>query len=173
MSMQNGRAQSRAPPKAAGSCRPPWEGTAGLSRRLINKTGYCGHARAGDRGEVGALGDHRASLRSQLPAEADAVVMPIDHPGAAEAVAGKTRLHGPYHGIDRGVPFAGHQRIDIAGAVAEGVGDQPLPPVGIDLVPHGDVALDQVIKLAHFCLLTYGTFSCAPEVSAMPKRRSI
>src|SRR5215469_13771982 len=70
--------------------------------------------------------------------------------------------------VAKSVPFATtgppsvasshHQRIDIAGAFAEGLGDQPLPPVGIDLVPHRDVALDQVIKFAHFCLLTYGTF---------------
>src|SRR5215469_4167760 len=151
----------------------PGEGTAGLSRRLINKASHRRHARAGDRGEIGALGDDRASLRGQLPAEADAVVMPIYHPGAAEAAAGKTRLHGPHHAIDRSVPFAGHQRIDIAGAVAESVGNQPLPPVGIDLVPYGDVTLDQIIELAHFWLLVYGTFSCASEVSAMPKRRSI
>src|SRR5215468_3652347 len=146
-----------AQPRGAGSCRPPGEGTAGLSRRLINKACHRRHARAGDRSEVCALGDDRASLRGQLPMEADAVVMPIDHPGAAEAVAGKTLLHRPYHVIDRSVPFAGHQRIDIAGVFAEGLGDQPLPPVGIDLVPHCDVALDQVIKFAHFRLLTYGT----------------
>src|SRR5262249_21895850 len=102
------RAQRGLNPRAAGPCRPPWEGTAGLSRRLINKTGYRGHARARDRGEVGALGDHRASLRGQLPAEADAVVMPIDRPAAAETAAGATLLDGPHHGIDRSVPFAGH-----------------------------------------------------------------
>src|SRR5215831_18616615 len=73
----------------------------GLSRRLIDKAGYCGQARARDGGEVGALGDDRASLRGQLPAEADAVVMPIDRPGAAETVAGKTLLHGPHHAIVR------------------------------------------------------------------------
>src|SRR5215472_12734782 len=133
----------------------PGEDTAGLSRRLINKACHRRHARAGDRGEVGALRDHRASLRGQLPVEADAVVMPIYHPGAAETVSGKTLLHGPHHATDRSVPFAGHYRIDIARAFAEGFGDQHLPPVGIDLVPHSDVSLDQVIEFAHFCLLAY------------------
>ena len=114
----------------------PWEGTANLSRRLIDKAGYCGHARARDRGEVGALGDDRASLRGQLPVKADAIVMLIDRPGATETVAGKALLHRPHHAIDRGVPFAGHQRIDITGAFAEGLRDQPLPPVGIDTSFH-------------------------------------
>src|SRR5215472_18030798 len=35
-------------PQAAGSCRAPWEGTAGLSRRLINKACHRRHARAGN-----------------------------------------------------------------------------------------------------------------------------
>src|SRR5215469_8652221 len=166
-------AQSRAQPQGGRLMPALWEGTANLSRRLIDKAGYCGHARARDRGEVRALGDDRASLRAQLPVKADAIVMPIDRPGATETVAGKALLHRPHHAIDLGVPFAGHQRIDITGAFAEGLGDQPLPPVGIGLVPYGDVTLDQIIKFAHFCLLTYGTFSCAPEVSAMPRRRSI
>src|SRR5215472_9617005 len=108
MSMPNGRAQSRLTPKGGRLMPAPSERTAGLSRRLIDKACDRRHARAGDGGEVGALRDHRASLRGQLPAEADAVVMPIYHPGAAEAAAGKTLLHGPHHAIDLGVPFAGH-----------------------------------------------------------------
>ena len=86
----------------------PREGSAGLRRRLINKASHRRHARTGDRGEVGALGDDGPPLCRQLPAEADAVVMPIDCSGAPETVSGKTLLHGPHHATDRSVPFAGH-----------------------------------------------------------------
>src|SRR5262249_31017031 len=52
-------------------------------------------------------------------------------------------------------------------------GDQPLPLVGIDLVPHSDVALDQVVKFAHFCLLTYSTFFVRTGSFGQPRPRSI
>jgi hypothetical protein len=41
------------------------------------------------------------------------------------------------------MPFASHERIHIAGAFAEGLGDQRQRPVRINLVPDGDVALRQ------------------------------
>jgi hypothetical protein len=68
--------------------------------------------------------------------------MPVDRPGSAEAIA-KTLLHSPHHAIDRGMPFASHERIHIAGGFAEGLGDQRQPPVRINLDPDGDVALRQ------------------------------
>jgi hypothetical protein len=39
--------------------------------------------------------------------------------------------------------LASHERIHIAGAFAEGLADQRQPPVRINLVPDGDVALRQ------------------------------
>jgi hypothetical protein len=63
-----------------------------------------------DRGEIGALGDGRTSLLRRFPAEADAIVMPVDRPGTAEAVTREALLDGLDHRVNGGGALTCHQQ---------------------------------------------------------------
>lgn len=75
--------------------------------------------------------------------------MGIDRAGAAEFVAGEARLNALGHGIDAAAAFALQHRVDIGRILGPGLGDERTPAIGVGLVPHGDVAVDEFGPVGH------------------------
>jgi hypothetical protein len=72
-------------------------------------------------------------------------VVDVDPSGEGEHVARELALGGGDRGVDRVVPTRVDQRIDVAGVVGPGLGDQIAPGGGVGLVPAGEVAVDQIV----------------------------
>src|SRR5260221_12585885 len=104
---------------------------------------------AGDHAEIGAVDHRRAGLWRQAPAEPHAIMMDVDVAGATEPVPREPGLDILDHGVDAGEALAFHHRVDIAAGLGPGARDQLPPTLGVGLVPHRDVALDQVGERAH------------------------
>jgi transcriptional regulator with XRE-family HTH domain len=60
-----------------------------------------------------------------------------------EREPGELRLHALDHRGDAGLPVAAHERIDVSGVLRPGARDERAALLGVDLVPGGDVAVDQ------------------------------
>ena len=88
----------------------------------------------------------------QLPAEAQSIVMLIDVARKPKAVLGKLLLESRDQGVDAFVAVSAEERIDVAGFDIPGFGDQIASSRAVGLVPDGDVALDDVVCLAHVYL---------------------
>jgi hypothetical protein len=85
--------------------------------------------------------------------KAGGFVMGIDLAGEAEPMTGKALLDAVHHGVDAGVAVALHQRIEIVCMLTPGAGDQIATGPCVGLVPHRDIAVDQVADVAHVWLL--------------------
>jgi hypothetical protein len=106
------------------------------------------------RREVDARGDGlAAALADEPPREPHAVVVRVGAGGQLEAVAGELLLGARHHGVDPGVALARHDRVQVAGVVGPGLGDERAPALGARLVPHRDVAIHDGVDVGHVDLL--------------------
>src|SRR6185312_4691284 len=105
------------------------------TRHEIEKAGDALQTFADDHAEIDTASDRRAVVRTQLPGEADAVLVAVDVAGAAEAEARELRLHPRDHGVDAVVPLAAHQRVEVAPVLGPGAGNQVLSRHWVCLVP--------------------------------------
>src|SRR5918992_5548932 len=126
---------------------------AGRFRRKIQEAGDRLQAATDDHAEVDAPRQRRATLGPEFPGKAYAVVMAVNFAGTAEPVPREPLLNPPDHGVDTILALALHQWIEIAWSFRPGPRDEVPATLGVSFIPHGDITIDQVGKLAHLSLL--------------------
>lgn len=104
---------------------------------------------AADGRNVGADDERVIPVAAQAPAEPRDVVVGVDRPDQSEDMARELTLGGGDGRVDRVVAVRVDQRIDVAGVVGPGRGDQLTAGSRVGLVSAGKVAVDQVVHDAH------------------------
>jgi hypothetical protein len=99
--------------------------------------------------EIHSPCDRRSTLRGKRPREANALVVSIDRACARKLVVGKPHLDAFDHGINAAVSVTPHQGIHITCILRPDDSDEITPAFGILLIPHGNVAINELRNVVH------------------------
>jgi hypothetical protein len=100
--------------------------------------------------------------------------MRIGIAGPPKPVSGETLVNAANHLVYARLALGLQNRGDIAGVFPPGLRDQRAASLGISLVPHCDVAVDQLFEIVHLGLHQRGTrLGAPPPISPLAGRNSI